>query len=406
MSSPRIIVLDDDPVLRDFVTLVAQKSTFDVTPLSRPADLAGALAQGDPDAIVLDLKLGDETGVDVLETLAQRGCKADIILMSGCDQRVLTSSARIGEDLGLRIAGTLPKPFKSAQLKAILAGLTRAPSALTIADIDDAIAHNQFCLYYQPQIDSMAGTAIGGEALIRWPHPVRGMIGPGDFIPLAESSGRISEMTYWVMRTGFRWCADLCRRHGRRFRVSVNVPPTSVELPGFVSRTVALAEESGLEPESIVLELTESSPLSDMPGVMGALSRLRIAGFDLALDDFGTGYSSLIGLYRMPFSELKIDRSFAGKIHRDYDACKIVEATIRLAHVLGLRTVAEGIEDPKGIEIARNMGCDLIQGFYYSRPLPAESFDTWLKENPAPAPALTPASAAAPAYEEEAANAA
>lgn len=380
MSSPRLLVLDDDPVLRDFVTLVAQKSAFEVIALTRPGELLDALAGGDPDIILLDLKLGEGTGVDVLETLAGRGCKSEIVLMSGCDPRVLTSSARIGEDLGLRISGTLPKPFKTTKLQEFLSATRRTPSAITVSDIDEAIAREQFCLYYQPQVDPVSGGVVGGEALIRWPHPLRGIIVPGDFIPLAESSGRISEMTYWVMRSGFRWCAELSRNRARPYRVSVNVPPTSVELPGFVSRTVALAEEAGLAPEHIVLELTESSPLSDMPGVQAALSRLRIAGFDLALDDFGTGYSSLIGLHRMPFSELKIDRSFAGKIHKDYDACKIVEATVGLAHVLGLKTVAEGIEDPKGIAMARDMGCDLIQGFYYSRPLPDQSFATWLDE--------------------------
>ncbi|NBC31712.1 MAG: EAL domain-containing protein [Alphaproteobacteria bacterium] len=380
MPSPRLFVLDDDPVLRDFVSMVAQKCDFDVTALTRPSELPDALAQGDPDVIFLDLKLGEGTGVDVLETLAGRSCRSEVVLMSGCDQRVLSSSARIGEDLGLRIGGTLPKPFKTSQLKTMLSGITHTGGALTVEDIDEAIQRDAFCLFYQPQIDPVAGTVHGAEALIRWPHASKGMVGPGDFIPLAESSGRISEMTYWVMRTGFSWCAALSARTGNRLRISVNVPPTSVGLPDFVSRTVAMAEASGLEPETIVLELTESSPLTDTPGVMAALSRLRIAGFDLALDDFGTGYSSLVGLHRMPFSELKIDRSFVGKIDKDPDARKIVEATISLAHVLGLRTVAEGVEDARGVEMVRDMGCDLIQGFHYSRPLPAERFDTWFTD--------------------------
>lgn len=360
--------------------MVAQKCDFEVTALTRPGELSDALAHGDPEVIFLDLRLGEGTGVDVLETLARRSCRSEIVLMSGCDQRVLSSSARIGEDLGLRIGGTLAKPFKTSQLKAMLSGVTRASGVLTAEDIDEAIHRDEFCLFYQPQIDPVAGALHGAEALIRWPHASKGLVGPGDFIPLAESSGRISEMTYWVMRTGFSWCAALSARTGKRLRVSVNVPPTSVGLPDFAPRTIAMAEAGGLDPEDIVLELTESSPLTDTPGVMAALSRLRIAGFDLALDDFGTGYSSLVGLHRMPFSELKIDRSFVGKIDKDPDARKIVEATISLAHVLGLRTVAEGVEDARGVEIVRDMGCDLIQGFYYSRPLPAERFDTWLAD--------------------------
>jgi EAL domain-containing protein (putative c-di-GMP-specific phosphodiesterase class I) len=222
---------------------------------------------------------------------------------------------------------------------------------------------------------------LGVEALVRWAHPTRGLLPPNVFIPLAEQSGLMRDLTRWILD------AALARArkwhdagHTLRLSVNVSVPDLlDLEFPGEVA---AALERHSMEPSALVLEVTESSIMSDRVRISDVLGRLGEVGVGLSLDDFGTGYSSLLHLKTLPVSELKIDRGFVAGMGDDTADREIVRATIQLAHNLGLRAVAEGVEDwPTWCALA-DLGCELIQGYYLARPLSPDDFDAFLAERP------------------------
>ncbi len=376
VAKPRLLIIDDDPTVACFIETVARRLDFDVSVATDVAAGKAQLADLSPDVVLVDLNLGTGTGIDVLEHAAGLEQVNDVILMSGCDVRILRTTANLGRRLGLNVRTVLPKPIRVPTLQRALSTVPRRMLPLTVADIDRAIGEQAFQPFFQPQIEQATGRLVGAEALARWRHADRGIVSPASFVPLAEQEGRLGAITTAVMRGAARWCQAMGQSRPD-IRVSVNVPPSLVTVSGFVQEVEAVTAEAGLHPEHIVLEITESSPLTDTPDVIGVLSRLRIRGYGLALDDFGTGYSTLVGLHRMPFSELKVDQSFVREIANDTDARQIVKATISLAHALGLVTVVEGVEDSESLSIVRDLGADIVQGYHYSEPLSPPDFIAW-----------------------------
>ena len=377
---PTLLVIDDDPTVVRFIETVAGRLGFETVVATSVAEAKVQLDEVLPDVVICDLNLGTGTGIDVLEHVAGLDQVGDVILTSGCDIRVLRTTANLGRQLGLNVRTVLPKPIRVPLLQRALSTVPRRLLPLTVADIDQAIAEHAFQPYFQPQIEQAGGRLVGAEALARWRHADRGIVSPASFVPLAEQEGRLGAITSAVMRSAFDWCRA-SREMTPDLRVSVNVPPSLVTQPGFAPEVEALAAAAGLQPEHVVLEITESSPLTDTPDVIGVLSRLRIRGFGLALDDFGTGYSTLVGLHRMPFSELKVDQSFVREIAADADARQIVKATISLAHALGLATVVEGVEDAESLAIVRDLGADIVQGYHYSQALSPADFTLWAEQH-------------------------
>jgi diguanylate cyclase (GGDEF)-like protein len=251
------------------------------------------------------------------------------------------------------------------------------------AELRRAIGEQQLEVYYQPVADLRTGTVTGMEALVRWPHPEHGMLMPDDFVPIAEHAGLIRPLTFYVLRDALLRCGQL-RDDGFDLDVAVNLSVRSVldvSLPDLVEGILA---QHGLDARSLVLEITESSVMADPARSIGVLDRLSALGVGIAIDDFGTGYSSLSHLRRLPVDEVKIDRSFvSGMITNESDAV-IVRSTIDLARNLGLRVIAEGVEDETTWDLLAGLGCDAAQGYYLSRPVPAEAFVGWLQRIPLP----------------------
>ncbi|ADU28006.1 diguanylate phosphodiesterase [Ethanoligenens harbinense YUAN-3] len=230
----------------------------------------------------------------------------------------------------------------------------------------DALQNDRFTLAYQPQVDLQTGQLDGAEVLLRWLPPTGAPVLPPAFIPTAEATGLIHPIGEWVLRTAcgqtHRWNAN-----NRPFRLAVNLSPRQFSRAEEI--VLAALRETGLDPGRLELEITEQSVAEDLPAAAGVLRRLNALGVRLALDDFGTGYSSLQYLARLPVHTLKIDRSFVAGMIRTAKARIIVENIIRLAHGLSMRVVAEGVETPGQRDLLRRQGCDLAQGFLYSRPL-------------------------------------
>ncbi len=232
----------------------------------------------------------------------------------------------------------------------------------------------QFALHYQPQIELSSGRLVGAEALIRWNHPDLGLVSPARFIPVAEESGLIVEIGDWVLR-------EACREAARWIGLGLSEPLVAVNLSalqfrrGDIEKSVTKAlEESGLEPHMLELELTESILISDTENVLSTVKRLKIMGVRLSIDDFGTGYSSLSYLKRFEVDKLKIDQSFIRDLATDPEDAAIVRAIIQMAHSLGLKTIAEGVETQDVLDHLRLFHCDETQGYFHARPLPADDF--------------------------------
>jgi predicted phage terminase large subunit-like protein len=220
------------------------------------------------------------------------------------------------------------------------AGHDRVPSELGRSHGNRAIRNQELVLYYQPKLELQSGRVIGAEALVRWQHPKRGLIPPSDFIPLAESTGLILPLTQWVLGDAVRQLSEW--------------------------RVLKQHDVSG---SSLNLEVTESGAMTNVVSAMDVLTRLRLKGISLSIDDFGTGYSSLAKLHKLPFTELKIDRSFVQDAHRDEDSRIITQAIISLGRSLGMTVVAEGVENDDVWELLTQLGCDVAQGYMISRPI-------------------------------------
>ena len=242
-------------------------------------------------------------------------------------------------------------------------------------DLRGAIERGEMKVYYQPQRSLENDELIGMEALVRWEHPTRGLVLPGDFIPLAEETGQIIELGEWVMQTA---CAQLkawLDAGHQRIRVAVNLAGRQLDGGSVAERTDEILKTTGLEPELLELEITESTIMEDAESVIGTLNDLKSMGIMLAVDDFGTGYSSLNYLKRFPIDMLKIDRAFVSDITSNKVDADIVVTIIALAHSLGVKVIAEGVEDSLQQQFLKNHGCDYIQGYLLGKPVPAEVFE-------------------------------
>jgi diguanylate cyclase (GGDEF)-like protein len=244
------------------------------------------------------------------------------------------------------------------------------------SDLRRAIELRQLELYYQPKVDGLSGHIHGVEALLRWNHPVRGIISPGVFIPIAERFGLINGLGAWVIDESCRqmhaW-ADA----GLRVRVAINISVHQLRERDLAQRIDGALRRHGVEPSQLLCEITESVAMEDFAGAQRAFESLAGIGVFLSIDDFGTGYSSLAYLSQLPARQLKIDRSFVNGLGRDHNARAIVSAVIRLAHELGLRVVAEGVETESQRGILIDLGCDELQGFLFARPMPATALEAW-----------------------------
>ena len=243
-----------------------------------------------------------------------------------------------------------------------------------------AIEEDQFLLHYQPKVNLHDGRVEGMEALVRWRHPDLGIVSPADFIPVAEQCGLIVPLGKWVLEAALAQVAEWNAEGLRPLKVSVNMSGAQLQTDGFLEDVQGLIKESGVDPQQLELELTEGLLMTDTDSSIRILNELNRSGVTVSIDDFGTGYSSLSYLTRFPISTLKIDRSFVHNLTNHRGNAAIVSATIALAHSLRMHVVAEGVEERPEVDFLRGLGCDSIQGYYFSKPLPAAEFARWVQD--------------------------
>ena len=385
----KILVIDDNPDVGEFVCATAEAMGFECS-FATDADTFLKMLTPDTNLILLDLVMPDMDGVELLRLLAQRRCQAGIILISGTGKRIIESAGQLAQALGLSIVGHLQKPFRIADFEKILVQHIE-PEEVEIARQDSrvvfrkdelrrAVVHDEIVLHYQPQIDIVSGRVVGMEALARWQHPERGLVFPDTFISRMERFGLIDELGWLVVNRGMSEVSQFAGSDGKAPMLSINASVYSLHDLKFPDMIAALAEKHGINPANVTIEITESGLIKELLSSLDILTRLRMKGFKLSIDDFGTGYAMMQQLKVIPATELKIDRSFIFDMHRDERDRVIVQKTIEMGHELGIHVIAEGVETREQLDFLHLKGCDSAQGYFFSRPLPANEMIVWLDQ--------------------------
>jgi EAL domain-containing protein (putative c-di-GMP-specific phosphodiesterase class I) len=368
------LILDDDPAVGATIKSMAAMSGFDSRAEVDPKSFFYVLDEWSPTHIALDLVMPGMDGVQVLLELAKRRCDARIIITSGMGSRVLGAARRSAHEHGLNIVGALSKPFAASSLRhLLLAAPETAPVEangavcsdrvetpgygfeVSVHELNRALANRELQVVYQPKIHCATGGVAGFEALARWDHPLYGLLMPDQFIPFAENSGLIDALTDELLDQALDWLSTQFRasaapgathppnRPTAGISVSFNVSAKTLKDPSFVDRVTRRCHDWNVDPERIIFELTETSAMEDPVTSLALLTRMRMKGFQLSIDDFGTGYSSMLQLVRLPFSEIKVDKSFVTTMRQ-----------------------------------SRQIGCDLAQGYFIGRPMPGGQTEQWM----------------------------
>jgi EAL domain-containing protein (putative c-di-GMP-specific phosphodiesterase class I) len=376
-AAGRLIVIDDDPAVGTYVGRVARRAGFDVIVTADAADFKQRVRSWRPAVIILDLGMPETDGIELLRFLADERATARILIVSGFDDKILDAANRLGAARGLAMAGVLRKPVLIEDLTHVLRKVGHDVSAVTALRLAEALDAGELFLEYQPKIALDSMRPCGVEALLRWRHPELGLVPPMNFIPVAEESDLIHRLTQWVLGEALRQCAawsDL----DVTLSVAVNLSAKNVDgddLAALLSRVGEPAQEL----RALILELTETAAMRNAEQATDLLTRLRIKGVGLSIDDFGTGYSSLSQLQRLPFSEVKIDKSFVMDCVTSKENAAIVYAVIDLSHRLGLKVVAEGVETADALRLLAKAGCDGAQGYFISKPIGGDKIPAWIE---------------------------
>jgi EAL domain-containing protein (putative c-di-GMP-specific phosphodiesterase class I) len=380
VSAGRLIVIDDEPAVGTYIGRVARRAGFDVIVTADPGDFKQRVRSWKPALIILDLGMPETDGIELLRFLADERVNARILIISGFDEKILDAAERLGSARGLNMAGVLRKPVLIEELTQVLRKVGQDVNAITSLRLAEGLDAGELYLEYQPKIALDTMQPIGVEALVRWRHPERGLVPPMTFIPIAEETDLIHRVTQWVLSEALRQRAAWSGLPVT-MSVAVNLSAKNVDgddLAGLLTRG---AMEPGFQPCQLILELTETAAMRNADRASDLLTRLRIKGVGLSIDDFGTGYSSLSQLQRLPFSEVKIDKSFVIDCTSSKDNAAIVYAVIDLSHRLGLKVVAEGVETADALKLLANAGCDAAQGYFISRPIGGDKIPAWVEAN-------------------------
>lgn len=377
MNENRLLVMDDDPDVGTFFGQVGEDLGFDVKVLTDPMQFSETVGAFSPTVILLDLQMPGRDGIELLRELSGLGRNPKVLIASGLDSRVLTTASELGISMGVDIAGSFCKPIALDELEVLLVRLKSQKKVITATHLRQAIDQGQLVVHYLPKATFKSpGRWIieGAEALVRWEHPEYGLLYPKEFIGLAEETGLITEVTDFVFRASMEQ-ARVWFANGLYMELGVNLSAQFLGDLMFPDRLLTLIRENNLDPSMITLELTETAAMADPAVTLDILARLRVKNINLCLDDFGTGASSLTHLYRMPFSEIKLDNQFTNDMRLREDARAMVEGLVYLAHKLKMRACAEGVEDGGTLQMLEAMHCDKVQGHFIGAAVRAKDLE-------------------------------
>ncbi len=389
-SEVKILVLDDESFMLKLLGRILLNLGFTSVVFcdsGRSALEQITDANGRPNLILLDLNMPEMDGIEFVRHLVDRHYSGSLILISGEDERMLQTAEKLVRAHKIPILGYLHKPVKPDALSAMLERWTPPPAeAAGVAkkvygsdELRAAIDNGELINYYQPKVAVATGELIGVETLVRWQHPVDGLIFPDEFISVAEASHLIDALTQ-VVFTGAMTQAKAWEEAQLPLRIAVNVSMDNLSSLGFLNFITEITAKLGVAPQNVVLEVTETRLMQDTRAPLEILTRLRLKRFRLSIDDFGTGHSSLAQLRDIPFDELKIDQGFVHGAWKDETLRAMYDASLSLARQLDMEVVAEGVEDRNDWDLLCRTGCDLAQGTFMSRPMLAADLPGWIEK--------------------------
>ena len=387
MQALKVLLVDDDPAMVELIARNVRRLGGECQSAQGLEQILDVIGQWQPSHIILDLFMPGLNGMDITHALAEARIDIPVILTSGTDKRLMEAVARSARTHGLTVSALLSKPFTRARLAAslgqsVIHELSGTDPAAPVpqarrfrtAELAAAIRDGEIQPLLQPQIACADQRLIGFEALARWHHPQHGVIGPNEFIPQAEAECLIEALPLSLLDQTLPWLASASAHPAAT--LAINIAPSLLEGDGFVQQLRLACDRHAIAPHRIILEVTESAKLSQDLPTLDRMTGLRLDGFGLSIDDFGIGYSSLLQLAHLPFSEIKIDRSFVSSVATSEESRVIIASIMLLAKKLGMNTVAEGVEDKATFDQLRLMGCHSVQGYYFARPLPPQAAQT------------------------------
>lgn len=387
-SDVRVLVLDDEPFMLKLISqMLANLGFMQVTTYNNGHAALNSFdsSNAPPDLILLDLNMPGMDGIEFVRHLLEQRYSGSLILISGEGERMLQTAEKLVRMQKISIRGYLHKPVNPKSLSALLENWEPycliehevTKKVYGADEVSTAISNGELINYYQPKVEVASGKVVGVESLVRWRHPHDGTVFPDQFIGVAEDHGLIDELTRIVIGEAFtqakHWQYD-----GLRLSVAINLSMDNLASLEFADYITAAASALGVKPDNFVLEVTESQLMKDLFIPLEVLTRLRLKGFHLSIDDFGTGHSSLSQLRDFPFNELKVDRSFVHGASQNATLRGIYNASLSLAQQMGMRTVAEGVEDRADWDLLRSTGCDIAQGYFIAKPMPAGEVPDWI----------------------------
>lgn len=389
ITIPRILVLDDEAFILKLMVHTLNRLGFSQVTGCCNGHVALKLIdhpQNQPQIILCDLNMPEMDGIEFLRRLVEHNYSGSLILVSGESERILRTVEKLAWAHHIPLLGCLNKPVSPAALGALLQQWSLASHG-QLPDTEKtygpvalrkAIEHGELVNYYQPKVEVASGQVVGVEALVRWRHPEDGLVLPDRFIGIAEEYGLIDDLTRTVL-AGALAQTRTWQDAGLPLRVAINVSMDNLASLDFVEFVTAQADVAGVMPQNVLLEVTESRLMRDLRTPLEILTRLRLKRFQLSIDDFGTGHSSLSQLRDIPFDELKIDRGFVHGAWSNETVRAIYDASLGLAKQLDMKVVAEGVENQDDWDFLRRTGCDLAQGYFIAKPMPAADLPSWLK---------------------------
>jgi len=393
ISSHGVLVVDDSSDHRsgiiDLLRMLGCSKTYEAKDGHVALDMIRNFAIL-PAVLIVDLQMPNMDGIELVQRLAEENRQPAVIIATEGDNNLISSVELIIDALNLPLLGALQKPCNAGQLQGLLNRFNATPtppsSNPTIANLVSpemlqiAIRSGDIIPAYQPKVSLSTGRVVGVEALARWTDQNGNQIPPGSFIQVAERYDLIQELTLAMLG---HVLSDLkhWQAHGADLIVALNLSGKTISDKHLADEIIRRVESDQVSPTKLIFEVTESALVSDMATSLATLVRLRLHGFGLSIDDYGTGFSSMQQLARVPFTELKIDRSFISSASRRDNVFTILDSAIDMGLRLGLTTVAEGVETAEEVELLKFFGCNLIQGFLIAKPMASNELIPWLQTN-------------------------